>query len=305
MIKNDRQLGKPFGLFRDTKSNVEALAGLTGGETAYATDTGEDGIYDAVAAEWVWGRSGSGAPLSDDDPEPVGETASPGVSTEASRSDHVHVGIDITGWIAVTETWTRTGNHTFTVSGNLTTKYRKGTKVRYRDGGGDEYGVVGSSSYSSPNTTVTLITNTDYAMAATTITDTYISYIENPEGYPHWFNFVPSGWIGDGGMTVTVETVDIARFSCIGNTVTVVIIATVTTGGTAGTTLRVDEPVLNNESGNIPGVAQTRDAIGGAALAAQGGLAASINKLQVFKIDFSNYGLGTGRIFRLDCRYKY
>jgi hypothetical protein len=28
-----------------------------------------------------------------------------------------------TGWQEVTETWTRTGNHTFTVSTDLTTKY--------------------------------------------------------------------------------------------------------------------------------------------------------------------------------------
>lgn len=60
MIKNDRQLGAPFGLFSDTKANIEALTGLTGGETAYATDTGEDGVYDAVGSAWVWGRSGGG-----------------------------------------------------------------------------------------------------------------------------------------------------------------------------------------------------------------------------------------------------
>lgn len=56
MIKNDRQLGKPLGLFQNTKDNIEALTGLTGGEIAYATDTGEDGVYDAVSAGWVWGR---------------------------------------------------------------------------------------------------------------------------------------------------------------------------------------------------------------------------------------------------------
>ena len=97
-----------------------------------------------------------------------------------------------TGWQTVTETWTRTGNHTFTVVGDLTTKYHKGTKVRYKDGGSFEYGRVGSSAFSSPNTTVTLITNTDYAMAAATITDTAISYQENPQGDPGWFNWAAS-----------------------------------------------------------------------------------------------------------------
>lgn len=93
------------------------------------------------------------------------------------------------GWGLAHETWTRTGNLTFTVSGDVTAKYRKGAKVRYKDGGSYEYGVIASATYSSPNTTVTLIDNTDYAMAAATITDRYISYISNPEGFPQWFNW--------------------------------------------------------------------------------------------------------------------
>lgn len=64
MRKGDAQLGRPHILYRNTKDNIEAFTGLIGGETAYATDTGEDGAYDAVAAEWVWGRSGSGTSIS-------------------------------------------------------------------------------------------------------------------------------------------------------------------------------------------------------------------------------------------------
>lgn len=108
------------------------------------------------------------------------------------QSDFPSIGVPIDGWIPKSETWTRTGNHTFTVSGDVTATYRKGTKVRYKDGGSYEYGVIGSSAYSSPNTTVTLITNTDYTMAAATITDKYLSYSENPEGFPGAFNYTPT-----------------------------------------------------------------------------------------------------------------
>lgn len=101
------------------------------------------------------------------------------------------------GWFPKSETWTRTGNHQFTVSGDLTAVYRKYAKVKYKDGGGFEYGVIASSSYSSPNTTVNLIPNSDYAMAAATITENYISYIENPEGFPDQFNYTPA-WTSDG-----------------------------------------------------------------------------------------------------------
>lgn len=120
------------------------------------------------------------------------------------------------GWLSVQETWTRTGNFTFTVSGDLTTKYQKGAKVRYKDsiGGSYEYGIIISSSYSAPNTTVTLATNTDYAMAAATITDTYISYIEIPADFPRLFNFTLSG----SGITVGNGTVK-AFFSIVGKIV--------------------------------------------------------------------------------------
>jgi len=100
------------------------------------------------------------------------------------------LGVD--GWFSVSETWTRTGNHTFTVSGDLTTKYKKGRFVRYRDGGSDEYGVIHSSSHSSGTTTVNLVPNTDYAMASATITNTYIALTDKAEGMPKEFNFTPS-----------------------------------------------------------------------------------------------------------------
>ena len=114
------------------------------------------------------------------------------LATSESTKAYVDNSSWFNGWNLVTETWTRTGNHTFTVAGDLTAKYRKGAKVRYKDGGAYDYGTVISSSYSSPNTTITLATNTDYVMAAATITDTYISYIENPEGFPPYFTFTPS-----------------------------------------------------------------------------------------------------------------
>lgn len=123
--------------------------------------------------------------------------------------------ITTTGWIQRTETWTRTGNHTFTISGDHTLALRKGTKIRYKDGGSYEYGVVGSSSYGSPNTTVNLIPNTDYAMAAVTITDTYLSYVATPEGFPSAFNYLPT-YAGSGVAGPPTMTTTSAKWSPIG-----------------------------------------------------------------------------------------
>ena len=120
-----------------------------------------------------------------------------------------------TGWIQDTATWTRTGNHTFTVAGNRTLEFRKGTKVRYKDGGAFEYGVVASSSYSAPNTTVTMITNTDFTMSATTITDTWVSYVENAEGFPTSFNRT-AGWSSDGTQPSIGNGTLTSKFSVYG-----------------------------------------------------------------------------------------
>ena len=58
MIRNGKVIGFPLIHYRDTQANIEALTGVIGGETAHATDTGENGYYDEVAAAWVWGGGG-------------------------------------------------------------------------------------------------------------------------------------------------------------------------------------------------------------------------------------------------------
>jgi hypothetical protein len=102
------------------------------------------------------------------------------------------------GFFPVSETWTRTGTHSFTVPSNLESRYRKGTKLAYTDAGVGEYGVVGSSVFVTTDnaTTVTLIPNTDYGMSTDTIADPHVSYADNPLDFPDWFNFdaAPSGF---------------------------------------------------------------------------------------------------------------
>jgi hypothetical protein len=105
------------------------------------------------------------------------------------------------GWFPHAETWTRTGNHTFTVPGDLTAVFRKGMKVKYSDGT-FEYGVVASSSEAAGTTTVDLIPNADYAMSGNS-TENYISPIENPEGFPTSF----AASFGTTNITATSGTV--------------------------------------------------------------------------------------------------
>lgn len=152
--------------------------------------------------------------------------------------------ITSTGWIPITATWTRTGNHVFTVSGDVTATYRKGTKVRYKDGGSYEYGVVGSSSHSSGTTTVNLIVTTDYAMAAATITDRYVSYIENPEGFPDTFNYSPNAAPSSGAWSGTPTfTLSYATWKTFGKQIKVDVAYVITNNNTGSGHVTTDTPI--------------------------------------------------------------
>ena len=163
------------------------------------------------------------------------------IPTSESTKAYVDLNL-IAGWLLCSETWTRTGNHTFTVATDLTAKYRKGAKVRYKDGGAYDYGTVISSSYSSPNTTVTLATNTDYVMAAATITDTYISYMEIAEGFPIVFNYAVTLTSGSGTITTGSAT---GSFFIRGNVCFIRQKISITDNGTGATDIRTTLPITS------------------------------------------------------------
>jgi hypothetical protein len=147
------------------------------------------------------------------------------------------------GWGLRHETWTRTGNHTFTVSGDVTAVYRKSTKVRYKDGGAFEYGVIASSSHSAGTTTITLITNSDYAMAAATITDTYLSYIENPEGFPITFNYTITVTPGTG--SITSYSVTYATWQIVAGKIRADFDFSISNNGTGASYLKITWPITS------------------------------------------------------------
>lgn len=216
---------------------------------------------------------------------------------------------DSQGWIERTETWTRTGNFTFTVAGDLTLIYRKATRIRYNDGGTD-YGTVISSSHSSGTTTVTLATNSDFAMAATTITDTYISYDASPWGFPDYFNFTISGLTASGSMTVSLTSTTIAKFKPnLSGACEVVVQATIATGGTTSTQIVMDAPIPVLDAGAYPitaaaldGTAQTVVALG---VVNGNSVLGSAHRLQIRKTDSTNWGLGASRIIQLRGDYPF
>lgn len=95
------------------------------------------------------------------------------------------------GWLSNGLTWTYASASTFTVAGDYTTTFTKGTKLKFTQTT-TKYAVVVSSSYGAPNTTVTIAVNTDYVIANAAITSPFYSYVENPQGYPSFYNWSPT-----------------------------------------------------------------------------------------------------------------
>lgn len=97
---------------------------------------------------------------------------------------------NVSGWTVETETLTYASATTFTVSGDVTARYRKGTKIKLTQTS-DKYFYVTASSYSAPNTTVTITAGSSYTLTNATITSPYYSYQENPQGFPQRHNYTP------------------------------------------------------------------------------------------------------------------
>lgn len=175
-------------------------------------------------------RAGPGGPSNQYEPAYIR------ISTETFTG----AGGTVDGWTPTTGL-TRTGNFTFTQAGDTTVTWSKGTRFKYTQLGVTEYGVVASSAFSSGTTTITLATNSDYAMEAGTLDSPSYSYLANPQGYPTWFNFTPTktGW----SSTTTNE----ARFSVLGSQATIMWYINGTSDSTA-TTLTPPIPIQSSHT---------------------------------------------------------
>ena len=89
-----------------------------------------------------------------------------------------------TGWNPAAETWTRTGNNTFTVSGDVTSRYAAKDKFKLTNGT-VKYGFFTSVTYSEETGLTTITTSLETTLAVGAITDAFYSKIANPQGFPY------------------------------------------------------------------------------------------------------------------------
>ena len=152
-----------------------------------------------------------------------------------------------TGWAVFSETCTYASAVTFTISGDYTSVFSFGTKVKLTNST-LKYGTVSGSSYSAPNTTVTLFTNTDYSLASAAISGVYISRLKQPQGFPACFNYTST--TNSQAGTWTLSNLYVAQFSVDGSYVDLTIVYDGTLASSTAAYLTYTLPVA---SVNLPG----------------------------------------------------
>jgi len=128
------------------------------------------------------------------------------VSNNTARIERLETKIvnsGTSGWISSVG-WEYVSATTATITGDKTEDIQKGDKIRFKQGGGYKYNyIVATPTYNAgtDKTTITISsgyqsTAGDSSFANSAITDAAYSHVENPMGFPDWFNYTatPTGF---------------------------------------------------------------------------------------------------------------
>jgi len=147
--------------------------------------------------------------------------------SDAGAHDFPDLLSDFDGWQEANETWAYASATTITVPSGAASKYQKGDKVKLTQTTDKYFYITGVA-----DTVLTVTGGSDYTVADAAITSPYYSKMENPQGFPHRFNFTPVLAVASG--TAPDYTTFINKFNIVGNLCIVQSIWKNSSGGTAG-----------------------------------------------------------------------
>lgn len=202
-----------------------------------------------------------------------------------------------TGWVEIQETLTYDSPTTITVASGAPTRYQKGDKLKLTQTTVKYFYIVGVA-----DTVLTITGGSNYTLEDEAITSPQLSRIENPFGFPGWFNWTPS-YTASGSMTFTSVATSVAIFKLTANEANIICRATGTTGGTASNTISISIPVLAVDTGSNVTGASVGDptSISGYCF-----VSGSNDYLSFRRYDSSNFGLGAGRVISVSpISYRY
>ena len=204
------------------------------------------------------------------------------------------------GWIASGETWTYASASTFTISGDKTGKYQIGDKIKLTQTTVKYFNVIGVA-YADTTTTITITGGTDYSLADAAITLPYYSKIENPQGFPGWFNWTPT-YACTGDMTYTSVTTLVAKYAVIDKMCFFQLSCSGTTGGVAN--IAIDFTLSVNSAESVSGYFGGGCYIFDATHQAGNWYNIGANQIRVNKQEGADWGLGSGRLIRIQGFYR-
>ena len=199
------------------------------------------------------------------------------------------------GWTAITETFTYASATTIAIAAGGASRFQKGDKLKLTNNTVKYFYIVGVA-----DTLLTVTGGTDYTLANAAITSPQLSRIENPFGFPGWFNWTPTYGAG-GSMTFTSVTTTEAKFTIKELMLYFTLFFKGTTGGSASNRIDATAPVTKSSATDI--------AVG-SAMINDGGwvtfppLISASSRIDFYKAGLVNYGLGADRELRSSGFYR-
>ena len=200
------------------------------------------------------------------------------------------------GWLSLPDC-AYSGAAAFSIAQDLSSLLSVGDRIRMTQSGATKYFYVVGVSVSGGITTVTVTGGSDYSLANAAITSPCFGKSASPAGFPDWFNWSPA-YSASGSMTFTSVTTTVEKFKLVGKQLYLVLMATGTTGGTADVAINFSLPV----TASTLTAAFFGYAIDGSLQCGFGNLGNSTTG-SMFKYNYSNWGLGTGRSIRVSGFY--
>lgn len=149
------------------------------------------------------------------------------------------------GWSPITEAWAYYGAKAFFTDQEVRTKYQKGDKVKLVQGSTVKYFYFRDAPTGlPPSQVIPLEGGLDYTVVNSYPISKYLSKADNPQGFPHWFSWLPV--LSGSGGSIGAHTISLsyASFRIVGNTAEVIATFTITNVGSWSGNVQLQLPIL-------------------------------------------------------------
>lgn len=240
--------------YQSINSTTKEFQGVTRGAEGYSAKSHDNGAVIAFpVSESHINRLADALSIDSDPTNGVtgvidDDTMAAASATTLATSESIkRYATPVDGWISAGETWSYASATTITVPSGAAAKYSKGDKIKLTQTTVKYFYIVGVA-----DELLTITAGSTYTLANEAITDNYYSHVENPVGFPSFFNWSPSPTWGGGTTNPTSLTVAYGAFSVSGRTCFLTFRADVVRGSGNRTNVKFPTPINKTSSDYTP-----------------------------------------------------